>query len=51
MNKDVAFLLANAAFAGGLAGWAYVRLDWPGAVAAIIAALLVGRSMRGKGGR
>lgn len=46
MNRDIAFLLGNIAFAGALSGMAYVQLGWPGAVIAIIASFLVGRSMR-----
>lgn len=46
MNRDIAFLLGNVAFAGALAGMAYVQLDWPGAVVAVVASFLVGRSMR-----
>ena len=49
MNKDIAFLLGNAAFAGALAGWAYIQLDWPGAVVAITVSFWVGRMLRGKG--
>lgn len=49
MNRDIVFLLGNTAIAGALAGWAYIQLGWPGAIAAIAVSFLVGRMLRSNG--